>query len=133
MKTCKACKQEIPLALGYRDMEPIEVAPKKIRFSSLLFKFWFSVKNPIMKAMLYPVGFVLAASTIAGGLFLAFPGIHFLGVFVASLFGTHMTLEHHGPIPWLIGIVPVVFLISSYYLGKYFAERIDRWRLLNER
>lgn len=136
MKTCKTCQQEMPVALTYRDMEPreIEVAPKnKVKLSSIVLKYYFAIRNPMVKALMYPVGFLLGAITIVGGCFLTFPCPYWLGVYTASLFGINLTLVQAGPFGWLLGIVILIFCYCTYCLGKYFTKGIDRWRLLNER
>lgn len=133
MKTCKTCKQEIPVALTYRDMEPreIEVAPKRMRLSSMILKFYFSIKNPMLKVMMYPLGFSLGAASIAAALYAAFPGVYYLGMFIANMLGWRTDQSGYEPIAWLIGAAVVGFFAGAYYLGKYITEQLKK-KLLNE-
>lgn len=132
MKTCKACQQEIPVSLGYRDMEPREimVAPKRMRLSSMILKTWFSVKNPMLKMLMYPAGFVLSAATIAGAVYLVFPGLYYLGVIVSKLAGWEWGAGTN-PLVWMIGVGVAGLLISTYYLGKYITKLLSG-KFLNE-
>ena len=137
MKTCEACHQEISLPeSGYRDMVVdmhMEAPVKRVRLSSRLLQFYFSIKNPILKVLMYPLGFALGVGSMTVAAYLAFPGLYYVGYWVSKLFNWSSLLEDNAfPIAWLAGFGVACFFTGAYFLGDYITHRLSR-KLLNER